>query len=304
MNSNKTAPSNLILRVRSGGMLALALILFIYVGSGPTFIGTYALGDGLVWFPYVLIVLLGFVSYVSVHELCSMLHKKNFNPSELRATLIAFAFLAAVAIEVLMSISIPLWVILFIALIVAFFGSLFFDADYSDALMHQSLTAVTGILIGFSLSFHFKIFMISGDIPKTGGRLLLSYYLICWLGDIVAYFIGTRFGKHKIAPAASPGKTWEGALGNYLGNLAAGALAKVFLYPAFTWMDVMLLALFIGTFAQAGDLVESTWKRSTHTKDSDAGFSIPGHGGFLDRLDSLLFTAPLFYLYLHYGFGF
>jgi len=103
----------------------------------------------------------------------------------------------------------------------------------------------------------------------------------------------------------SPKKTWEGAFGNLCGNLLGAFLMKATVSPEWTVVDVVALGLLLGVAGQLGDLVESTWKRSAGVKDSNAGgVSIPGHGGMLDRVDSLVFAAPVLFAYLHFVHGF
>jgi phosphatidate cytidylyltransferase len=119
-----------------------------------------------------------------------------------------------------------------------------------------------------------------------------------WLNDTFAYFFGHRFGRRKLAPKISPGKTVEGFFGGYLGTLA-GFLAFWFLLE--NGLDLwqgLLLTVLVGAAGPLGDLSESLIKRSFHVKDS--GNIIPGHGGMLDRIDALLFTAPVVYWYSHF----
>jgi phosphatidate cytidylyltransferase len=119
-----------------------------------------------------------------------------------------------------------------------------------------------------------------------------------WLNDTFAYFFGHKFGKHKLAPKISPGKTIEGFFGGYLGTVC-GFLLFWFLCPNDlpVWKGLVLTVL-VGIFGPMGDLSESLIKRSFHVKDS--GNIIPGHGGMLDRIDALLFTAPVVYWYSHF----
>lgn len=117
-----------------------------------------------------------------------------------------------------------------------------------------------------------------------------------WLNDTAAYFFGHRYGRRKLAPLISPGKTLEGFLGGFLGS-AAGFLLFWLLFgrPA-SMVDGLWLTLLVGVVGPVGDLSESLIKRSFGIKDS--GNIIPGHGGMLDRIDALLFTAPVVYFYL------
>ena len=124
--------------------------------------------------------------------------------------------------------------------------------------------------------------------------LLMTAAIPIWCGDTAAIFVGKAFGKRKMAPEISPNKTWEGATGNLLACIgAAMALGAIFHYPM---MLMVLLGLNCGVIGQAGDLFESWLKRKADVKDS--GNILPGHGGLLDRLDSLMATAPLSLLIL------
>jgi phosphatidate cytidylyltransferase len=117
--------------------------------------------------------------------------------------------------------------------------------------------------------------------------------------DTVAYLLGRAFGKHHMAPAISPGKTWEGAAAGLAGGLAATvALAFILdLTPhPLSYPGVILLGFLIPIFAQLGDLAESLLKRSAGVKD--AGHLIPGHGGMLDRMDSIMFSSIVVYYYM------
>ncbi|AQS59353.1 phosphatidate cytidylyltransferase [Desulforamulus ferrireducens] len=127
---------------------------------------------------------------------------------------------------------------------------------------------------------------------ENGFVWLLLLLTATWASDTFAYFVGRAFGKHKLAPLLSPKKTVEGAIGGVLGA-ALTALVFVQLVPGLPLWPVVLLGALIGLAALLGDLVESALKRQAGVKDS--GNIIPGHGGMLDRFDSLLFTAPLVY---------
>jgi len=132
--------------------------------------------------------------------------------------------------------------------------------------------------------------------------LLLATMALVWIADIAAYFVGRAFGKHKLAPAISPGKTWEGAAGAVVGVLLYGVVLAVFLpdvdrlplaAPVWTLLLLLLTAVSI-----IGDLFESLLKRQAGIKDSSQ--LLPGHGGVLDRIDSLTSTLPLAALILHF----
>ncbi|HBT82916.1 MAG TPA: phosphatidate cytidylyltransferase [Desulfuromonas sp.] len=127
-----------------------------------------------------------------------------------------------------------------------------------------------------------------------GRQWIFLVLVIVMVGDSVAYFVGSAFGRRRLYPAISPKKSIEGALGGLLGSTLGALLCQVIFFPQLTVVDCLLLGAGLGLLGQVGDLFESMLKRATGVKDS--GTMIPGHGGLLDRLDSLLFTfAPAYY---------
>src|SRR6185503_11532334 len=114
-------------------------------------------------------------------------------------------------------------------------------------------------------------------------------------GDTAAYYVGRALGKHKLAPKVSPGKTWEGAAGGMAASLLLAALAHFWFFRELPLKWALPLAAAMNILGVLGDLAESALKRSADTKD--AASILPGHGGLLDRLDSLLFNAPLIYYF-------
>jgi phosphatidate cytidylyltransferase len=140
---------------------------------------------------------------------------------------------------------------------------------------------------------------IESPVYKLPGKLLLLFFLIVFAGDTGAYYVGRAIGSHKLAPRISPGKTIEGAFGGLLANVAAALIAHYTFFPELQTTHAVGLALVMGALGQIGDLCESMLKRGAQAKD--AGQIIPGHGGVLDRLDSLLFNAPvLYYFYVFF----
>jgi phosphatidate cytidylyltransferase len=131
--------------------------------------------------------------------------------------------------------------------------------------------------------------------PQDGTFLLIATVLSIALGDICAYFVGSRFGQHKIAPSVSPNKSWEGFIAGMVGSIAGGALFAGLLHDLSLPAGLGIGAI-VAFLAPAGDLVESLAKRELGIKDS--GRILPGHGGFLDRLDAILFCSPVVYVFL------
>jgi phosphatidate cytidylyltransferase len=115
--------------------------------------------------------------------------------------------------------------------------------------------------------------------------------LTVFAGDTGAYYAGTWLGRHRLCPFVSPKKTVEGALGGLAAAVCAGSAIKFFFLPSIPWGAAILMFVLTGVFGQAGDLFESVLKRAAHIKDS--GKILPGHGGILDRIDGILFAAPV-----------
>ena len=138
-------------------------------------------------------------------------------------------------------------------------------------------------------------------IPFTKGEynphILISILILIWVNDSFAFLIGKNFGKQKLFKSVSPKKTVEGFIGGFVFSLIAAYIIAINteIFSAVNWLIIATITSVIGTI---GDLIESKFKRLAHKKDS--GNIMPGHGGLLDRLDSLLFAAPFVYLYIHY----
>jgi phosphatidate cytidylyltransferase len=136
-------------------------------------------------------------------------------------------------------------------------------------------------------------------VSKTLSTHLLAFFFLVLMGsDTGAYYTGRLLGKHKLAPSVSPGKTWEGAFGGMAASLLAAALAHFWFFPELPLSAALPLAAVMNVLGVVGDLTESALKRGSNAKD--AAQILPGHGGLLDRLDSLLFNAPLIYYFALY----
>jgi phosphatidate cytidylyltransferase len=129
---------------------------------------------------------------------------------------------------------------------------------------------------------------------EDGAAWIFLLCAVVFAGDTAALYAGTLWGRRKLCPSISPGKTVEGALGGLAANMVVGAVGKALLIPGLAWGTCVVFALGVGLAGQAGDLFESALKRAAGIKDS--GNLLPGHGGILDRIDALLFAAPVAYL--------
>ncbi len=161
---------------------------------------------------------------------------------------------------------------------------LLFSGDLEDKYQHLGWTLLGVLYVGF-LFPHFVLI----HRGSQGVQWVFWLLLVVFLSDTAAYVTGMALGKRKLYPQVSPGKTVEGAIGALLISVLAGTLGARFLLPNLTWFEAVLLSLVVGLLAQVGDLVESWIKRVFSVKDS--GRLLPGHGGLLDRLDSLIFPA-------------
>jgi phosphatidate cytidylyltransferase len=132
------------------------------------------------------------------------------------------------------------------------------------------------------------------DFPE-GPKLVFFLVLVVWLGDAGAYYVGKKFGKRKLSPHISPKKTVEGLVGGILTSVVTAVVIHFTFMTGFPLAHAIIVAIVLSIAGVIGDLAESMWKRSAAVKDS--GTLIPGHGGFLDRFDSILFTTPILYVY-------
>ncbi len=292
---------NMTLRVSTALVFAVFFLSLLYWGGGTT------------WGNLSYFGLMGVSIFAGVRELTLIGRKMGFNPGLFAGTAMAWLLLmhfflasrAAIGDQPLDPDILPLWLAMALGIGIIHFGALFFDQKRELALPSQAITMMGALYLGLGLGFQQRLFMLdSKTVSNTGGRMVLALYIIVWLGDTGAYFIGSFLGRHKLAPKISPKKSWEGVAGNYLGNVLGAWLMKATgVCPDWSPVDIVALALLLGTMGQLGDLVESTWKRSAGVKDSNIGFGIPGHGGMLDRVDSLVFAAPALFAYVHYVHG-
>jgi phosphatidate cytidylyltransferase len=153
----------------------------------------------------------------------------------------------------------------------------------------NTLLAITyiGWLLGFGILLH--------HTSALGDELVLYVVGVTWIGETAAYVVGSAMGRHKLAPVISPKKSVEGALAQLVASIATGAAVGAWLLPTCGMAVWLGAGALLGVIGQFGDLAESAIKRSVGTKDT--GALIPGHGGVLDRIDSLLFNLPAFYYF-------
>jgi len=168
-----------------------------------------------------------------------------------------------------------------------------------DKMLASVGATILGVLYVAFLGSHL-ISLRTGFDPTLSRHLLSFFFLVLMGADTGAYYIGRAFGKRKLAPAISPGKTWEGAIGGLLAALAMAALSHFWFFRELPLKYILPLAAVMTIVGIFGDLAESALKRGAGAKD--AANILPGHGGMLDRLDSLLFNAPLIYYFARFYF--
>jgi phosphatidate cytidylyltransferase len=206
------------------------------------------------------------------------------------ALTVAFIFDAPVAAPDLLLLTLAAFII--VVLVTQTFR---FQKDFTKMLAGAGVTLLGvlyiaflgGFLIATRVSFEYR--------PFLSTHLLGFFFLVLMGSDTGAYFAGRAFGKHKLAPTISPGKTIEGLIGGLVAAAAFGALATFSFFPELPYQYSIPLAVVMAGVGVLGDLAESAMKRGSKTKD--AANILPGHGGLLDRLDSLLLNAPILYYF-------
>jgi phosphatidate cytidylyltransferase len=177
-----------------------------------------------------------------------------------------------------------------LALLALFLFSVYHLDDLNKAVPKLGVGMLGVVYISCLLSY----FILLRD-SDVGMLLVLFLLAVVWSTDTSAYYIGKNFGKTKLLPLVSPNKTVEGAIGGLAGGLIASVAFKIFFFSSLTVFDAFFLPLILSATSQMGDLFESFIKRWAGVKDM--GSLIPGHGGMLDRIDGLLFAAPVLYFY-------
>jgi phosphatidate cytidylyltransferase len=162
--------------------------------------------------------------------------------------------------------------------------------DSSEALVSVAVTMFGLLYIAWFFSFFIKI-----KFLPSGSFLVAFLVLVTKMGDVGAYLVGGYLGRHGLIPRISPHKTVEGTVGGLIFSAASAVASKAYL-PNFHYAHLIALGILLGVLAQVGDLAESLLKRACDVKDS--GRNLSGFGGMLDLIDSLVFTAPIFYFYM------
>jgi phosphatidate cytidylyltransferase len=180
---------------------------------------------------------------------------------------------------------------MFVTLLVIPASYVFSKKPLEDSLPSSAIAVLATMYVGMLGG---SIIRMRNDFPD-GPKLIFFLGLVVWLGDAGAYYTGKNLGRRKMAPHISPKKTIEGGIGGIATSVIAAIIIHFTFFPKFPLVHAIIAGALLSMAGMIGDLAESMWKRSAAVKDS--GTLIPGHGGFLDRFDSIFFTAPILYCY-------
>ncbi len=276
--------NNSILRVITGWILGLIALACIIFGGLP------------------LLFLLSVIIFLASKEFVDILEHKGFYPS-LKVIIFADAIFAVMAYFNCFNL-VPL--AFTIGTMVSFMWVLF--RGKQPYIANASTTIVGFVYSGWfplhllflrdlGANNHTSLQMIlKTDILSAGLGYVLFMFLLVIMTDVGCYYFGRNFGKHKLAPVISPNKTIEGAIGGAICTIIGAFIIAYFI--KLPWYHALIAGILVTIFAQIGDLCESLMKRDAGVKDS--GDLLPGHGGFLDRTDSYIFTIPVMYYYFAY----
>ena len=266
---------NLGKRVLVAGLGAPMVILAIWVG-------------GYFFFALVLLIAL-----LASYEFMNLLEKKDIRPVRAWVYLFTVLFFFAVYLQR------GSWLLP----IVVAFGCGIFIIELFRAASRAIANVAGGLLTFFYLGVLYSYMLAVRELPvrysmpyKEGGKWVLLVLAAIWICDTAAYFVGSRLGRRKLAPAISPNKSIEGAVGGLMGALLAASLGKIWFVSSLSLVDALVIGGVVGVLGQMSDLVESRFKRDAGVKDTSN--ILPGHGGILDRFDSPLLTFPVIYYYL------
>ena len=275
--------SELTRRIIFAVIAAPAGILFIYLGG-----------------PY-LVTLLSVIAALGAWEFCRIARAAGAQPFT-PVAIVASACVPLCVYGVHLRLFAPNWTELVVAILAVLAGTVFARSIEQRPLLAAATTVFCVAYVGL-IAYVYDLRFDDYVVDARGGTVLVMLpILLTWATDVGAYAFGRMFGSHKLMPSVSPGKTIEGAIGGMLLSVLIGWLyVRFLLHPlaqlALLPVATVVFAICISAVAQIGDLAESMLKREAGVKDSST--IIPGHGGILDRFDSLLFVLPVAALLLH-----
>lgn len=237
---------------------------------------------------------------LGLFEFYVLAKRRDLKPDTSAGFLAAAAILVISLFSVDLSLNLLLTQIVLIGLTVATLISVTLRGAPFEKMIASTGATILGVLYVALLGSHLVSVRI-GFNPGLSAHLLSFFFLVLMSADAGAYYLGRAFGSHKLAPSISPGKTWEGVIGGIAAAVAMAVVSHFWFFRELPLKWTLPLALAMTVVGILGDLVESALKRSAGAKD--AANLLPGHGGILDRMDSLLFNAPLIYYFARFYFN-
>jgi phosphatidate cytidylyltransferase len=235
---------------------------------------------------YVFDATIALIAILALHEFLSLGKAKGYDLPTVLCILIMLVIMAAF---ILQELSVEFG--MFTALLLIPASYVFSGKPLEDSLPSSAIAVLATTYVGMLGG---SLIRLRNDFP-VGWKLVFFLLLVVWLGDSGAYYVGRTFGKHKLSPRISPKKTIEGLAGGITTSIVAAIVVHFTFFKELPLHHAIIAGVILSFAGVIGDLAESMWKRSAEVKDS--GTLIPGHGGFLDRFDSIFFTAPILYCY-------
>jgi phosphatidate cytidylyltransferase len=239
--------------------------------------------------PYVFDAAIALVAALALYEFVMLGEHKGYR---IPKTLCIAVMLFIIAAFILEPISVEMGV--FVTLLVLPASYVFTSHELEEALPSSAIAVMATLYVGMLGG---SLIRLHQDFPQNqdGPHLVFFLLLVVWLGDAGAYYVGKNFGNRRLSPRISPKKSVEGLIGGVLSSTIAAIVIHFTFFPRFPLLHAAIAGAVLSLAGVVGDLAESMWKRSAAVKDS--GTLIPGHGGFLDRFDSIFYTTPLLYVY-------
>lgn len=248
---------------------------------GPLLVGIVGWAPAWVW-----MITIALVAGLAHYEFLALGASKGYPVQRVVPIVLMLLLLSAFVVQTV-SVEVAVFAVLLIIPAVYVFA----NSELEEALPATAVCVLSTLYIG----------MLAGAVIRlrvdfeVGAKLTFFLLVVVWIGDAGAYYVGRKFGRRRLSPRVSPKKSVEGGIGGLLTSVLAAAVIHFTFFSEFPLIHALVAAVILSVSGVIGDLAESLWKRSAAVKDS--GTLIPGHGGFLDRIDSILFTAPLLYGY-------
>jgi len=239
---------------------------------------------------YVFDAVIALIACGALYEFLTLGRRKGYKVPMVLCILVMLFIIAAFVLE---PVSVEMGVFITLLVVPAWF--VFSPGALEEALPSSGIAVMATLYVGMLGGSLIRLRNDFADPQKTGPKLVFFLVLVVWLGDAGAYYIGKRFGKHLLSPRISPKKTIEGLVGGIAVSIVTAIVIHFTFFQAFPLLHAIIAGIILSLAGVIGDLAESMWKRSAAVKDSGALF--PGHGGFLDRFDSVFYTAPILYVY-------